>query len=90
MNNEITITVTVPEMDYIMNALSLLPFREVNGFIAKLINQANSQNATAISKTAAVEEVVGNASTPSQTDSLQKMVDAAVAAQLAAKEVPNG
>lgn len=52
MNNEITVTVTVREMDYIMNALALMPFREVNGFIAKLVNQANSQN-VAVTNTAA-------------------------------------
>lgn len=85
MNNEVKITVTVAELDYIMNALSLCPFREVNGFIAKLVNQANSQNATTTSQVVDVPEPPegSNAQIPSATDALQKMVEDAVAAKLA-------
>jgi hypothetical protein len=41
--NEVTLTLTIQELDYVMNSLGMRPFNEVNGLIQKCVNQANSQ-----------------------------------------------
>ena len=43
ITDEVTLVLTVPELDYVINALSACPYKEVNGFIAKIVNQVNSQ-----------------------------------------------
>lgn len=68
MNNEVTIVFTVAEFDYVMNALAQRPFAEVNGFLAKLVNQANSQGATKVSSNHPVASGVVEAGAPGVTE----------------------
>ena len=44
---ELTIVLTPVELDYVCNSLADRPFREVNGLLQKILNQANSQTGAA-------------------------------------------
>lgn len=39
---EITIVLTAQELDFVCNVLADRPFKEVNGLLAKIVNQANA------------------------------------------------
>lgn len=40
---EKAVTLTISEWDYVCNALAERPFKEVNGLLAKVVNQLNSK-----------------------------------------------
>lgn len=42
-NKEITLIVTIPDVQNIVEALGVLPFNKVNDLLNKVINQTNAQ-----------------------------------------------
>ena len=58
LDQNVTITLTVQEAEAILNALSQLPFREVNGLIHKIHQQATVQanQVNGADQTSSVEE----------------------------------